>query len=403
LKGNPKKRTGLNVYLGSNQNTKEVEIQMSIVAIIPARGGSKRIPHKNIVEFCGKPMIAWTIQAAIDANIFDDIYVSTDSPEIATCSENHGAKVIMRSSCFDDQSTVSQATIQTLKQLQEQGKEYDTVIQLMANCPIRGYADIINSFDNFKEQGNKFQISCFTYGFMNPWWAVRLEEKYRPEALFPEAIKSRSQDLPKLFCPTGAIWIADVKSLIQAGTFYAPGYRMCPIPWESAADIDDYEDLKLAKALMKINESKNESKEMLKKTAELLESIPILQTKVKNDRSDVRDLKKERFTGSSLHCTRRPEGPQIDDEIRHKQKIRNRERAIIRTEKLLERLMHYMESMKGEEGYEILELRYIKGMTYEKIADKLQYSKSSIEKKHRKLLKKLKILIYGADAMELKQ
>jgi DNA-directed RNA polymerase specialized sigma subunit len=57
--------------------------------------------------------------------------------------------------------------------------------------------------------------------------------------------------------------------------------------------------------------------------------------------------------------------------------------------------------MKGEEGYEILELRYIKGMTYEKIADKLQYSKSSIEKKHRKLLRKLKILIYGADALEV--
>jgi RNA polymerase sigma factor (sigma-70 family) len=115
----------------------------------------------------------------------------------------------------------------------------------------------------------------------------------------------------------------------------------------------------------------------------------------------VKDLKKERFTGNSLHCTRRPEGPQIDDEIRHKQKIRNRERAIIRTEILLDRLMRYMESMKGEEGYEILELRYIKGMTYEKIADKLQYSKSSIEKKHRKLLRKLKVLIYGADALEV--
>jgi len=219
-----------------------------VIAIIPARGGSKRIPHKNIIDFCGKPMIAWTIEAALDA-LNADVFVSTDDNEIIEVSEKYGAKAIRRLSCNDDYSTVSQATIATLKQLRDQGQQYDYVLQLMANCPLRDSRDIKLSFTNYISGGYDFQLSCFKYGWMNPWWAVKLKDKYKPESLSPEALKTRSQDLPELFCPTGAIWIARVSELLKTDTFYGPDHTMFPIPWQHAVDIDDMDDLKMAEAL----------------------------------------------------------------------------------------------------------------------------------------------------------
>jgi N-acylneuraminate cytidylyltransferase len=84
---------------------------------------------------------------------------------------------------------------------------------------------------------------------MNPWWAGKLKDRYKPESISPEALKARSQDLPDLFCPTGAIWIARISELLKTDTFYGPDYTMYPIPWQHAVDIDDMEDLKMAEAL----------------------------------------------------------------------------------------------------------------------------------------------------------
>jgi N-acylneuraminate cytidylyltransferase len=226
---------------------------MRTVAIIPARGGSKRIPKKNIIDFCGHPMISWTIAAALDA-LNADVYVSTDDDAIIEVSENYGAHTIRRLSCNDDHSTVSQATIATLQQLRGQGREYDYVLQLMANCPLRDSKDIKLSFQNFVSGGYDFQLSCFKYGWMNPWWAVKLKDRYKPEAVSPEALKTRSQDLPDLFCPTGAIWIARVSELLKTDTFYGSDYTMFPISWQHAVDIDDINDLKMAKALKAMEE-----------------------------------------------------------------------------------------------------------------------------------------------------
>jgi N-acylneuraminate cytidylyltransferase len=198
-------------------------------------------------------MIAWTIEAALDA-LNADVYVSTDDDAIIEISEKYGAKAIRRLSCNDDQSTVSQATIATLLQLRDQGHEYDYVIQLMANCPLRDAKDIYNSFQNFTFGGYDFQLSCFKYGWMNPWWAVKLLDKYKPESISPDALKSRSQDLPELYCPTGAIWIARVSELLKTETFYGPNYTMFPIPWQRAVDIDDMDDLKMAEALKAMEE-----------------------------------------------------------------------------------------------------------------------------------------------------
>lgn len=218
------------------------------ICIIPARGGSKRIPRKNIIDFFDKPMIAWTIEAAKKSNLFDQVFVSTDCEKIAEVARSHGAEVpFLREIKNDDVSPVSEATIASLNQIEERlGVRYDNVVQLMANCPLRNSDDIIKSFQVFLDHNLNFQISSYKYGWMNPWWAFTIEDN-KPVPIFPEALKARSQDLPDLYCPTGAIWIAKTKELKMENSFYGHGYRLCEIDWISAIDIDDESDLKMAK------------------------------------------------------------------------------------------------------------------------------------------------------------
>ena len=163
------------------------------VAIIPARGGSKRIPKKNIIDFLGKPMIAYTIEAAIASNCFDDIIVSTDDQEIADISVQYGAKVpFLREQYADDHSTISQATVHTLqKYSSELNENYESVVQLMANCPIRDSEDIIEACNFFDDNVHNFQISAFMFGWMNPWWAHKLEDNFTAIPVFDDEIRNR--------------------------------------------------------------------------------------------------------------------------------------------------------------------------------------------------------------------
>ena len=222
------------------------------IAIIPARGGSKRIPKKNISDFNGQPMIAWTIRAAKQSELFDRIVVSTDDPEIAEISVQSGAEVpFLRKDFADDYCTVSEATTFALQQAMEYwNEEYSVVVQLMANCPLRTSADIKSQVAIFEAKNRTAQISCFEYGWMNPWWAATIDDVGKPTQIFSETLTQRSQDLPKLYCPTGAIWISTVKDLLAHKTFYSPGHTFEPISLQSAVDIDDLEDLKVAKALL---------------------------------------------------------------------------------------------------------------------------------------------------------
>lgn len=223
---------------------------MKHIAIILARGGSKRLPRKNILDFQGKPMIVWTIEAAIQSGVFDRVLVSTDDDEIAAVSRQAGASVpFLRQQANDDMAPSSEATLAALLQAESFWDErYDAVTQLMANCPLRDASDIRDAAAAFLKSGASAQISCFRYGWMNPWWAARLGDHGVPEYIFPEARKARSQDLPPLYCPSGALWMADSQVLKQSKSFYVPGHVMHPMSWISAMDIDDAEDLEMAQA-----------------------------------------------------------------------------------------------------------------------------------------------------------
>lgn len=221
------------------------------IAIIPARGGSKRLPQKNILDFFGKPMIAWTIDAAVRSGIFDRVLVSTDDVATSRIAEEYGASApFLRQEAKDDISSVSMATLHALSQAETYWDEkYGAVIQLMANCPLRGAREIQSAWHRFRSIGADFQISCFEYGFMNPWWAHTLDGDARPTPLHRSALNQRSQDLPKLYCPSGAIWIARADALRASGTFYGPDHRFHSISWRSALDIDNEDDLLLARSV----------------------------------------------------------------------------------------------------------------------------------------------------------
>jgi N-acylneuraminate cytidylyltransferase len=224
------------------------------IAIIPARGGSKRIPKKNIVEFNAKPMIAWTIEAALKTKLFDEVIVSTDYEEIAEISRAYGAQVpFLRKKTNDDISPVSLATLEALEQSEEFfNKKYDNVVQLMANTPLRTSEDIKKMFDYFKKNDYEALLSSFKFGWMNPWWAFEKDDDDRAKMKFPEAIKQRSQDLPDLYCPTGAIWMSKCEVLKKHKNFYSPNHRFYEIDWKSAVDIDDYDDLEFAKVISQL-------------------------------------------------------------------------------------------------------------------------------------------------------
>jgi CMP-N-acetylneuraminic acid synthetase len=229
-------------------------VNEKIITIIPARGGSKRIPKKNIIDFKGKPMIAWTIEAALKSKHLSNVIVSTDDIEIAEVSKTFGAQVpFLRETNADDHSPISLAIIHTLAQIERlQNKKPTIVVQLMANCPLRDQNDIDLAIENFLENKNSFQISCFKYGWINPWWAHTVDNSGKADPIFNEFGSKRSQDLPDLYCPTGAIWIANVSELLKSQTFYGKNYKFFPLSWMKAIDIDDYADLKMASVLSKM-------------------------------------------------------------------------------------------------------------------------------------------------------
>jgi CMP-N-acetylneuraminic acid synthetase len=226
-----------------------VVAQRRRLAVIPARGGSKRLPGKNLLPVAGRPMIEWTIAAALESAAFARIVVSTDDEAIADVARGAGADVpFIRTQHADDEAPVSLATIDAVERLQQDGDTFDSVTQLMANCPARRADHIRDAVTHFESGAADFQLSCFAFGWMNPWWAFKLRGDGTADPLFPKALKTRSQDLDQLYCPTGAIWIARTTALLTARTFYGPGATFRPLPWHAALDIDDAEDLAMAAA-----------------------------------------------------------------------------------------------------------------------------------------------------------
>lgn len=224
-----------------------------VVAVIPARAGSKRVPRKNVIDFLGLPMLAWTIKAARESGVFAKVLVTTDDQEIADVAMRYGAECpFLRTSKADDFTPVSEATIFALRQMERQDMFFETVVQLFSVCPLRRASDIRRALKFHRNHGRGFTVSCSRFPMMNPWWAFSMDEQGRGSWIHQDALTSRSQDLPPLFCPSGAIWIGNIEKLYQENTFYGKDHVYFEMDWVNAIDIDTPEELELARRMAKI-------------------------------------------------------------------------------------------------------------------------------------------------------
>ena len=224
------------------------------LAVIPARAGSKRVPRKNVRLLAGQPMLAYTIDAARRSELFDRVVVSTDSREIAGIAEAAGAEVpFLRSTDLaDDFTPVSLVTLDALERMDPAGDRYPCVAQLMPTCPLRGAEDVRASYQAFRESESASQVSVTRFGWQNPWWAAERDANGVLHPVFQQFVQSRGQDLPSLFCPTGAVWWASAPTLRRERTFHIARRTGWEIPWYRGVDIDSEDDWRLAELLLAV-------------------------------------------------------------------------------------------------------------------------------------------------------
>jgi CMP-N-acetylneuraminic acid synthetase len=222
---------------------------MNSVAIIPARGGSKRLPGKNILPFFGHPMIAYTIATAKNSGLFQEIIVSTDDPDLGWVAEWYGASYLPRpAKLATDHASLVDVALHTLK---ETHRTFEFVCQLMPNCPLRRSEDIIEHFSIFREQKRSFQISVMRYRSLYPHWSLSIDPAGFGKWVFGSEFLIRSQDLTDVFCPTGAIWWAKTSDFIEQSAFYGDPFFLAEIDPNRGIDIDTIDDLNLVDLLVR--------------------------------------------------------------------------------------------------------------------------------------------------------
>lgn len=225
----------------------------SVLAIIPARSGSKGLPGKNIKELCGKPLIAWTIEHAKSCSHIDRIVVSTDDNEIVEIAKKYCAEVpfIRPAELANDTSSTIDVifhAINWLKEHEDYRPEY--ILLLQPTSPLRIAEDIEGAVQRLKEKNASAVVSvCETEH--HPWWANALPENGNmKDFLRPEIFNKRRQDLMIFYRLNGAIYLADTEYLCEQNSFFGPDTFAYEMPKEHSIDIDSDIDFKLAGLLL---------------------------------------------------------------------------------------------------------------------------------------------------------
>lgn len=222
-----------------------------ILAIIPARSGSKGLPHKNIKKLDGKPLIAYTIEAAQKSNLFIDIFVSTDSEEYAEISKNFGAIVpfLRDENLANDNSKISDVIINVLEKLKKMGKEYDYFMLLQPTSPLRTEEDILNSY-NFLKMKNGNSVITVCEAEHSPLWMNTLSENLCLDNFLESTNKNR-QELEQYYRINGAIYLTNVEYYKKFKNFYKDKSYAYIMDREKSIDIDTKLDFIVAEAILK--------------------------------------------------------------------------------------------------------------------------------------------------------
>ena len=229
------------------------------LAIIPARGGSKRIPKKNIKSFCGKPMIAWSIEAAIKSQCFDQIIVSTDDPDIAEVAVQYGASVpFMRpTDLANDQADIMLVIAPAVEWVQSQCENVDYACCINATAPFVTTKDIKKGYEMIIEMDSDYAVSVTSFPFPIQR-AVRIDSSGYVEMFQPEHFHSHSQDLEEAFHDAGQFYWGTSESWLEHKPLFSSKSLPVYLPRYRVQDIDTMEDLKTAELMFQFLIEKNE-------------------------------------------------------------------------------------------------------------------------------------------------
>ncbi|KAA9406607.1 cytidylyltransferase domain-containing protein [Haloarcula sp. KBTZ06] len=227
-----------------------------VFAVIPARGGSKRIPKKNIKEVAGKPLIAHTVEQANEATTIDRVIVSTDDEEIASVAREYGGEIpFIRPARLATDETPGPPVIQhALNWIEKQQEPPTVVVKLQATSPLRRVDDIDQAVRKLQNDEAAKSVISVTEFEQPPFWAVEpdddgyLHTYFDRDVLWTDDIP-RSQDLPALRCPNGAIFAARRNAFIKHESFYTDATVPFEMPRDRSIDIDEPIDLEIVRTL----------------------------------------------------------------------------------------------------------------------------------------------------------
>lgn len=215
------------------------------LAIITARGGSKRIPRKNIKEFCGRPILCYSIEAAVNAGVFDEIMVSTDDAEIAQIAVSAGARVpFFRSAkTANDYASTDDVILEVLQEYQKLGETFDAFCCIYPTAPFLTGERLRNAMELLKEADSVMPVVPFSYP---PQRGLIVNSNGFVERQFPEYAAARSQDLVKIYHDCGQFYACRTAPFLSAGTTDVERLMPLVLSEMEVQDIDTLEDWEIA-------------------------------------------------------------------------------------------------------------------------------------------------------------
>jgi len=225
---------------------------MKILAVIPARGGSKGIPNKNIISVGGKPLMVWSIEAALGSRHITKTIVSSDSDAILNVAKHHGAEALMRpADLAGDEAGSEGLIVHALEEEQKSGNVYDYVMLLQPTSPLRGTKEIDEALSLLQISDAKALISV-SLPEHTPYKAFKLNSNGYLEGLIDNKTPfMRRQDLPQTFMPNGAIYLIETAQFLKTGALFCEeGTIAYEMSREKSLDVDTMEDVQKVEIIM---------------------------------------------------------------------------------------------------------------------------------------------------------
>ena len=221
----------------------------TFLAIIPARGGSKRLPRKNVLDLCGKPLIAWSIEAGLKSKYIDKLIVTSDDEDILSISKKYGASIIKRR---EELSSDTATTFDALKHTIDNLEKYDYIVLLQPTSPLRNEKHLDEAIELLEEKNADAIVSVCEMDHSPLWSNTLPKDGSMKSFLKEEVLNKRSQDLDKYFRLNGAIYICKMdKFLNNKGFFLKENIYAYLMNKEDSPDIDDEFDFLMTEYIMK--------------------------------------------------------------------------------------------------------------------------------------------------------